>query len=296
VPLSRALHVLAFHVPMVFAIGCGELLDVSSYVVVDRDAAQSGTAGRAPDHAADTEAGAPVEASTDSSPGEDPDWGCLGSVEWPVPPGEPFEFTLQVYRNNGTGIPDLDVSACYDGRPNCADPVVQAGQQVTDERGTAVLSLSTPGLLDGSSVFGHLRVTDPAGTYPPHLFYFFPPPVTTRTGIISAYTRAEMQDHAGGIAVLDRERGAVGFLTWSCTTRAVRGVAFDIDSEESAYYGAAVIPGLTETDSSGVVRFFNVAPGRHTITGTVVASGRSFGSVVVQVDADSWTIFDLKPR
>lgn len=228
-----------------------------------------------------------------------PDWGCLGSVQWPAPAATLTDVALHVRLVNV--VDDTPLSG------KSVDPCSELGVCGTSVRSTTTLDdgwalLELPRLATGDGFFGHLAAPDADLDA---LLYLFPPvrespswrKVRVLTQDVARHTSLTSAD--GTPIPLDWD--STGGIAWSvaaCNKAPAPGVKVTLDSGDPAFYSATntLVPKTGAGSTSAAVGVFvNLTKGPHKLTATRVQTGQIIGTYPVQVLIGSITHVTMVP-
>jgi hypothetical protein len=207
-----------------------------------------------------------------------PDWGCLGSVVWPLPAPSVKQIdvvSLLVKSEDFTApLVGFQAKACLELDVDCTAPRATTGSDAT---GRVTLTIPAPPPFSPPWYFGHVLFTsDDPGYNPGHtLLYVAPPPQrSTNWGVTPIMSRTQSAALAATVGVkLDPTKGTIGFSGSSCFNRPGPGIVVSIDSGEKIFYygdSGTLDPQATKTASGGSLgMIWNVEPGARRVESTL---------------------------
>jgi hypothetical protein len=225
-------------------------------------------------------------------------WRCIGSVSWPFAKGtsQTAALTLSDPSPNHVGAKYAGsiVKACGSGDQPCANPLATA---TSDATGVANVPLPT---LPPPPVFGYqgyFDIQSPSGATPPFLFFLaFPLSETNAPLTAPIPTTADFQQSMSLVHVTPiAGRGHLSVTAEDCLFIPAADVTVTVDGLDAQVTTAYVSVNqpsttATQTDASGTVWFFNVAPGPYTlhVTPKDISRQSSRATVIVRPDALSY--------
>jgi hypothetical protein len=225
---------------------------------------------------------------------EEPEWCCLGNVEYPSPATATIDLGVQAiaFVTNST-LEGLTVKACATADTACASPVAEG---ITDAEGMITLTVPT-----GDVGFdGFFDVTGSA--IRPALVFPFPPPAQNEDGVkVQLVTNAIYPLLQTSVSFTpDPARGDLVVLATDCNAKQAPGVqvaASTADADSVAIYVVGMAPSLdaTETDATGVAGWFNLPAGPVDISANRAIDAAPIGTISVFVRPGSITYTTIPP-
>ncbi len=242
--------------------------------------------------------GTPPQARGGVGGAVDPQWGCLGDVEWPPLDTPNMEAQLQFFDEDDPTflLVGAMVKACLRTDYLCTAP---ADSAVTDDQGRVTLDLTVAP--DSEGWTGYFEIA--ADGYPINLI----PTVRPYTNDPHIEFGVVGQTRLDGGAFLltgsppDPNRGHLAAIVFDCGTYETRGAALNIDPSSGATLGYLNDDGfpdaaLTETNDDGLALAANVEPGPAVeVSATLAATGELIGVTTIPIRAGAITTFGLLP-
>ena len=237
---------------------------------------------------------------------QDPDWSCLGSVQYAGIPSDQKELVLHVGVAEVPLLAPLrnaEVSPCSAADDLCAMPGVPTA---VGADGFVLLRLSRQGTGSGAlPFFGALQVnwTDADGGGPSNvLLYFFPSmsrsPSWTWRRLVPRWLAQRDVESALPVKVDWAVQGGVVWSAATCNGLAAENLVATLDSGDHPYYLDdlwLIDTGLQQTSTSGLGAFVNPLPGRRVLTLELADSHRKVGSYKFTVRPGTITTLSLTP-
>jgi hypothetical protein len=229
-------------------------------------------------------------------------WQCVGRVSWPVAKSTTQAATLTLWDPNGNhgGAPlsGLVVKACDAADPACSDVLAQATSNDSSQVTLALPPLAPPAF----GFQGYFDVESPTGLTLPYLYFLaFPLSEQNAQLTLPIPYAADVEKSMALVNVTpDPARGHIAVVAEDCILINAPDVvvtADGLDGEASEYYFAAGQPSAsaTSTDISGVVHFYNVAPGQYSLHVVPKDVGRPSSNVRVLVRKGALTLVTALP-
>ncbi|HMJ53302.1 MAG TPA: hypothetical protein VK540_14545 [Polyangiaceae bacterium] len=217
----------------------------------------------------------------------DAQWGCVGSVVWPmVPPiAVPEKVTVKLTLSDllsGDLLSGATARVCGKLDPKCDSPT-QTDLRSDD---AGVLTVTLNKFFDG---YFEIKYSTPELFYVDTI-YSFNPPVDADRNIpfipLVPFTALEVFGAQLNMQPLP-DRGTVIGLAYDCQGNSAEGIKLssdEADDKTSPFYMVSGIPRLdaTQTDKSGQGGIANVAVGARLISGRRASTGELIGTVSVQ--------------
>ena len=225
----------------------------------------------------------------------DPQWGCVGSVVWPmVPPvASPEKVTAKLVLSNlltGNVIAGATARVCTKLDPACLAPL--QSDVMSDAEGVLTFTLNK--FFEGFLEIKYPEMID--------TMYYFNPPLDSDRVVpfvpLVPFTAFEV--FGKELKMAPRfDRGTVIGLTYDCQGASAEGIELTADDQDeftTAFYMVQGSPRIdaTKTDKSGQGGVANVVVGPRLISGRRADTGELVGVVSVQTRA-LWITFTSVP-
>jgi hypothetical protein len=225
----------------------------------------------------------------------DPLWGCLDQP--PATASGPLNLSVHVQKiSDQSPVADAEVTVCRMLDPSCTAPL---GHSITDAKGDAHFELP-------NRFRAFVRVTQSEPPSPEQqlvpLYYYLGPFLDGDASVtLQAMTMTLLQQLSFVVQVpMLTERGMVLVNALNCESKAAAGVAIRADAADDLAQPFFVVGGIpntsrNDTDPTGYGGFFNLREGLTSLTGEIVATGRTYGTTTVQVRPGTITQTSLVP-
>jgi hypothetical protein len=229
-------------------------------------------------------------------------WRCVGHVAWPIAKSSTPSVTLTLWDPNsnhkGAPLPGLSVKACDAADPACSQVVADGTSNENSQ-----VTLPLPPLPPHAFGFqGYFDVESPTGLTVPYLYFLsFPLSEANAQLTLPVPYAVDLQQSMALVNVsADPQRGHIAVIAEDCiliNAPDVTVAADGIDSETSEYYFSLGQPSAsaTSTDVTGVVYFYNVAPGQYSVHVIPKDLGRASSNVRVLVRKGALTLVSAIP-
>jgi hypothetical protein len=230
-----------------------------------------------------------VDAAPDAQ--EDPVWGCLGHVVWPMPTTTTVKLAIPFFDLiQMKPIFDITLKMCNRLDTSCSNPVRPPVMPDADGllRVEAIARFDGYGFIEASPMAG----ADAGGSdrWIPSLLYFNPPLVRDITyGQIPLFSGDDLSILAASQGnTIDPTLGTVFIGALDCSGKPAAGVTWVPSSVVAGTKRFFYIDGLPKesanaTNETGFGGLINAPTGTLTVTGSILATGKPIGSATVLV-------------